>query len=113
MNDLRYTSELIEWSDLLRLLEGATVNLNRPRNMFATDFLLDKKVDLPIFATGKDRIVHKGAFGIEDRRETEMMDCRWRYFEFTFSMPQSRIDRNTKPCTCCFATLVLGGSDDA
>ena len=31
LNDFRCTPELIEWSDLLRLLEGATVKLPLPR----------------------------------------------------------------------------------
>ena len=112
LNDLRYTAELIAWSDFLRLLEGATVNLNRPRNMYATDLQINKKNDIPIFATGKDRIIFKGVHGVEDKRETDMMSCRWRYFEFNQSLPTSKIDRAAVSCKRCFANLVLLSAND-
>ena len=100
LNDFRYSADLLEWNDLLLLLQGAPVSFSRPRNVFASDFLLGMDVDLPIFATGQKRIVH------EDRRETEMMNCRWHYFVFT----QLRTDDGTQPCTCCFAKLLLSST---
>ena len=53
LNDFRWSAELIAWNDLLLLLEGQTVHLPRPKNMFSTDMCIDRLNTIPIFGTSK------------------------------------------------------------
>ena len=103
LNDFRYSPEVIAWSDFLLLLEGATVHLPRPKNMFATDMEISRHSVLPIFATGPGPIRHK------DEIETDMMASRWQLFKFRYKIPQNDIIV-MEPCPACFSKLVLTGS---
>ena len=106
LNDLRWTEDLIRWNDFLLLLEGQTVHLPRPKNQFISDLVIEKDNILPFFATSKSRIEFVGRFNATDKKETDMMDSRWKNFEFT-----KQIDdiKDIKECTHCFAVLATRG----
>lgn len=106
LQDYRWNRESIQWKDLLLLLEGETVKLPAPKNLFNSDVVISK--DIPIFATSKSKIVHCGKFNYSDERETEMMSARWKYIEFSYQIPQS-MQKEISPCERCFAELALMG----
>ena len=74
LNDFRWTSAMIAWEKLLFLLEGQTVHLQSPKNHYASDITISK--DVPIFATGKSRIVTRGRGNSTDSMEDDMMAAR-------------------------------------
>ncbi len=107
LQDFRYSRDCISWKDLLLLLEGETVQLPAPKNHFAKDVII--KSDVPIFATSKSPIRFRGPYNMEDERETEMMNSRWRKIEFRHVF-EEKDQKRVKPCGSCFAKLVLGGN---
>ena len=84
LNDFRWSPELIDWSDLLLLLEGQTVHLPRPKNVFATDLCIPRENTIPIFATSKGPIEFYGKYNSRDERENDMMSSRWNTFMFRY-----------------------------
>ena len=72
LNDFRWNSQIIQWHDLLLLLEGENVHLPAPKSHYAQDILL--KNDTPIFYTSSSKITYIKN-GVLNARETEMM---WR-----------------------------------
>lgn len=119
LQDLRWSPELIKWSDFLVLLEGQTVHLARPRNVYPTDMTIPKSNTIPFFATTKLPLVYsRGGFSREEPQEekdknkdTLMMDARWRQIKFTHEMPQETL-RKIKECPHCFSVLVTRGMND-
>ena len=81
--DFRWSLELICWKDLLFPLGG---ELPSPKNQFGSDACINK--DIPIFATNKSKIEHVGKHSNCDKRETKMMDVRWKIFEIYHRIPQ-------------------------
>ena len=68
LQDFRWSSDLIEWSDFLRLLEeDEPVRLPAPRNLCKEDVLIDTQV--AFFATGKTVIKFKGPYQSKDIEE--------------------------------------------
>jgi len=110
LNDFRWSSEIITWSDFLLLLEGQTVHLPRPKNQFATDLEISRENTIPIFATSKSPIEFVGKYNVRDDKETDMMSSRWNRFVFTYQIPQEKV-KHLEPCPTCFSKLVLFGSD--
>lgn len=108
LNDFRWSAELISWSDLLLLLEGATVHLPRPKNIFATDLCIPRTNILPVFATSKAPL--KKSEREKDKDENRMMDSRWKFFHFTTPIPEDEM-RPMNPCANCFSNLVMLGVD--
>lgn len=106
MQDFRWSKETIAWKDLLLLLEGETVKLPAPKNHFTTDVEISS--DVPIFATGKEKIKFRGPYNASDDRENAMMDSRWRYIKLTHVFEESD-QKKIAPCAKCFAKLVLMG----
>ena len=106
LQDFRFSKEVITWKDLLLLLEGETVKLPAPKNHFANDVVISSAV--PIFATSKAPIVYKGPYNVEDERETEMMNSRWRMIRFKHVF-EEKDQKKVEPCGSCFARLVLLG----
>ena len=104
LQDFRFSKEVIAWKDLLLLLEGETVRLPAPKNHFSSDVVLDS--DVPIFATSKCPIIYKGPCNFEDKRETEMMNSRWRMVHFKHVF-EEKDQKNVAPCGSCFAKLIL------
>lgn len=108
LNDFRWSPEMISWSDFLLLLEGSTVHLPRPRNVFTTDLRIDRKNNVPFFATSKTPIEFR-KFNLLDEVETKMMDSRWHVFKVTRNITNPIY---MPPCSRCFARLVLSGIYD-
>ena len=106
MQDFRWSKETIAWKDLLLLLEGETVKLPAPKNHFATDVVITD--DVPVFATGKEKIKFRGPYNASDDRENAMMDSRWRYIKLTHVFEEND-QKKIAPCAKCFASLVLMG----
>ena len=103
LNDFRYTPAILPWSDMLLLLEGHVVHFAAPKTTYARD--IEFSSDTPVFATSKSSIVFITG-SIVDERETEMMDVRWRKFNFFHQIPISA-QKTVTPCGCCFAKLLL------
>ena len=106
LNDFRWSSELIPWSNFLLLLEGHTVHLPAPKNHFSSDVCINK--DTPIFATSLEPIKFVGRYNSTDDRENEMMTVRWHIIPFKHQIPQ-REQKELKPCVKCFSELVKLG----
>ena len=106
LQDFRYSPNVISWADFLLLLEGETVKLPAPKNHFAEDILLDASNDIPIFATGPNKIEFTRQ-SADFERETDMMDSRWHVIKLTHVFKkEDQIE--IPPCKRCFAKLVLG-----
>ena len=100
LNDFRWSDKLLPWPDLLNLLEECPVHLSAPKTHFAEDLLWTEKT--PIFATSSTRL-RKYDGGVLNDIETEMMEARWHYFEFT---QQIQTPEEIKSCSRCFATFI-------
>lgn len=111
LNDFRWSQEIIAWNDFLLLLEGQTVHLPRPKNMFATDLCISRENRLPIFSTGKAPIEYIGKYNCRDERESDMMATRWKVFTFHHQIPVSEA-KQIPPCPHCFCKLVMTGSEE-
>ena len=104
LNDFRWSKDLIPWHDMLLLLEGTTVKLPAPKNIYSEDIVIS--TDVAIFATSKSPIKHRRSYKASDDRETEMMAARWKNYEFHHqSSPQEQ--KHLPPCRRCFAKLVV------
>ena len=111
LQDLRWSPNLIKWSDFLVLLEGQTVHLARPKNVFPTDLTINKSNKLPFFASSKAPLVLLDSNDKVIKKETDMMDTRWKLIEFTYSMPQETL-RRINECPHCFSVLLTRGMED-
>ena len=104
LNDFRWHKECISWKDLLLLLEGETVKLPAPKNLYAQDVCISG--DVAIFATGKSTITFKGPYNAVDRVEDDMMASRWKVFNLSHQFSEAE-QKSVEPCSRCFADLVL------
>ena len=103
LNDFRWHPKIIAWADFLQALEGDTVHLPAPKNLCSKDVELSK--DTPFFATSDAPLVLvKG--GAIDRVNTEMMSCRWVFFNFWKQIPHAE-QEDIPPCRFCFAKFIL------
>ena len=103
LNDFRWQPKLIQWQDLLLLLEGGLVHLPAPETHYSQDLTLAGST--PVFATSKHGIIYI-AGGVVEERETEMMSVRWRQFTFHSQIPAAE-QMSVPPCGHCFSRLVL------
>ena len=117
LNDFRWGPEnigqdgtgVIEWDLFLRLLDGSTVKMKRPRNLFATDAVLPRSNTIPVFANGST-MIESIAFGTARKlTEQRMMDLRWTVFHFRHRIP-THVRVHVPPCGSCFARLALLGA---
>ena len=69
LNDFRWSSLILPWSDMLQLLEGAVVHFAAPKTVYSKDIELTQIT--PVFATSKD-LISFIAGSMLDERETEM-----------------------------------------
>ena len=74
LNDFRWSKDLIPWHDMLLLLEGETLKLPAPKNIYIEDIVIS--TDVAIFATSKSSIKHRGPYNASHDGETEMMAAR-------------------------------------
>lgn len=101
---------LIEWDVLLRLLDGSSVKMKRPRNLFSTDAELPRSNTIPVFANGAD-MIESVCYGNGKQREQMMMDKRWKLYAFHHRFADEvRVDLD--PCGACFARLALLGEEE-
>ena len=108
LNDFRWDKNLIAWDDLLRLLAGERLWFERPKNLFASNYLMDETNTIPIFGTGAKRTQWRGPYQAKDEDEDKQIECRITYFEFTYTIPGDRIiRRGVKPCPKCFAQFLM------
>lgn len=107
LNDFRWHPSVIAWGDLLQLLEGDTVHLPVPKNFGVKDVEFNKNT--PFFATADaPMVLVKG--GSLDSANTQMMQVRWRTFNFWKQIPQDK-QKSLSPCQHCFAKFVLDYKD--
>lgn len=104
LNDFRWCKELIEWKDLLLLLEGEPVRLPAPKNLFSED--VEISTDVPIFATSKSIVKYRGSFGLTDEVEDEMMNVRWKVYRFHHSFSEEEKVK-LDPCAKCFCDFIF------
>ena len=116
LNDFRWNPQIIQWHDLLLMLEGQPVHLPAPKSYFSKDleFTRDTPIfctnleftrDTPIFCTTKHDLVYvKG--GAIDERETEMMAVRWHSFQFQRQIREAE-QLSIPSCARCFAEFIL------
>ena len=103
LNDFRWHPSMIAWGDLLQLLEGDTVHLPAPKNFCKRDIEFVK--DTPFFATADASLVLiKG--GSVDQANTQMMQVRWRFFNFWRQIPEQN-QKRLLPCAKCFARFIM------
>lgn len=107
LNDLRYNSLMLPWQDFLNLLEGMEVHIPTPKTHFSEDIELTS--DIPFFATSIAPIMFVGK-STDVSGENAMMECRWKEFKFTHSIPVED-QRHFPPCVRCFAELIFLGCD--
>ena len=88
--------------------KGETVKLPTPKNHFANDVVISSEV--PIFATSKAPIVFKGPYNVDDKRETEMMNSRWRMIRFKHVFDE-KDQKKLEPCGSCFAKSSSNGRE--
>ena len=106
-NDLRWTPEMIPWSDFLNLFEGQTVHLAAPKTHFIQEIILPG--DIQIFAAIIEMVQ------LIDRSnhvqgENAMIAARWK--EVKFKAPISiEKQRNLESCARCFPELIFNGAE--
>ena len=64
---------------------------------------------VPVFATSIDSIKYDGPSEDKDE-ETNMMDLRWRSFQFKHKIPSSQAVKVSR-CGKCFAAMALLGNN--
>ena len=106
LNDFRWSAELIAWNEFLLLLEGQTVHLPRPKNLFSSDIVITRENSMLILATSKAAIEHVGKYNVKDQRETDMMSSRWWEFNFTHQIPKDKI-KDLELCPRCFCLSLI------
>ena len=118
LNDYRWDTKMnggnIEWGTLLNLLEGFTVKLPAPMNTYAENIFI--KSDVPIFATGPDPIRWYAYKSDEVRRskhtkEDDQIDCRFKTFELTRTIPVNERVEDIPDCPHCFAKMAYIGNN--
>lgn len=119
LNDFRWETKLnggnIEWGTLLNLLEGFSVSLPAPMNTYSKNIRITS--DVPIFATSPDPIrwyAHRfdEPRGKKHAKEDGQIDCRWKMYELTRSIPDDEKIDGIPDCPACFAKMAYLGLDD-
>ena len=101
--DFRWNPQIIQWHDLLLMLEGQPVHLPAPKSYISKDLEFTRHT--PIFCTTKHDLVYvKG--GAIDERETEMMAVRWHSFQFQRQIREAE-QLSIPSCARCFAEFIL------
>ena len=104
LNDFRWSERIIPWEDMLCLLEGNKTHVpTHPEDTFCSRYLLEKNT--PTFCTAPNRIciISNGTF---NEIESEMMDVRWKAFQF-FHQIKKEDAIDVPLCPKCFADLVM------
>ena len=89
----------------IKVFFRGTVNVYTESNHYSKDVSL--LTDIPVVATSKSRVVFERN-GKSDEVENEMMEARWKVFEFTHQIPHDE-QKEVEPCGKCFSENVLLG----
>lgn len=100
LDDFRFTGKAISWSDLLLLLDGATVNFSLPRTHFVRDVCVLSTNTIPVICTGKSVPVFVER-GKENDVESEMLRFRFKVYPFSKQIQPSFV-QECPPCPRCF-----------
>ena len=73
LNDFKWSTEIIAWSDFLLLLKDQTVNFSQPKNQYAGDICIQRENTILFFAISKKPIEFIGKYNIRDKKEPAMM----------------------------------------
>ena len=109
-NNLRYgpngkeDDRSLPWNQFLNLFEGAPANVAMPKNVYVSD--QEWTALQPIFATSGQYVVWI-INGKIDYGETDQMNERWNYIEFSYQWKKGGIDYSLCPCARCFAQLIF------
>lgn len=104
LQDFRWKKDSIAWKDMLLLLEGETVKLPAPKNLYEGDVVIDK--DVAIFATSKAPITYIGPYNTTNRDEDAMLMVCWNIINFKHQFTEEE-KKKAKACGRCFAELAL------
>ena len=88
LQDFRWNRDCITWKDLLLLLEGETVKLPAPKNIYTNDVIINS--DVAIFATSKCEVTYRGPYNMHDPQEDAMMAARWKVFQFRYQFKEEQ-----------------------
>ena len=94
----------LPWNQFLNLLEGALVNVAMPKNVY--DSGQEWTALQPIFATSEQCIFHV-IDNKTDCGETDQMNKKWNYIEFSCQCKEEEIDYSLGPCARCLAQLIF------
>ena len=85
LNDFRYSKDLIPWHDKLLLLEGETVKLPAPKNIYDEDIVI--LIVVAISTTINSSIKHRGPYNASDDRKQRwwLLDRKTISFAINFS----------------------------
>ena len=103
LNDFRGSKYIIPWEDMFYLLEGDKIHVSTPTTHFPQDIVLEE--DTPIFCTAPSRI-HIISNGTVNEIESEMMNVRWKTFQFVYQIKKEDVI-DVAPCPKCFAYLLM------
>ena len=94
-----------DFLEMLLILEGQPVHFPAPKNHYSKDVCLLS--DTPVMETCKSRVVIEPNEK-SDEIENEIMEPRWKVFEFTHQIPFDG-QKEVEPCGRCLSELVLLG----
>ena len=106
-NDLRWTPEMIRWSDFLNLLEVQTVHLAATKTHFIQEIILPG--DIQIFAAIIEmvQLVDKSN---HVQGENTMMAARWKEVKFKAPISTEK-QTNLESCARCFSELIFTSAE--
>ena len=84
------------------------MHLPAPKNFCKCNIELSK--DTPVFAMFLDAPIVLIKASDIDRANTEMMNVRWRFFQFWRQIPPAE-QQQLIPCGPCFATFILANKN--
>ena len=85
------------------MLEGNKIHVPTPKTHFAQGIVLEK--DTPIFCTAPSK-THIISNGMVNEIKCEMMDVRWKTFQFFHHIKQRDVI-DVPACSKCFVDLVM------
>ena len=83
LDDFRWSERIVPWEDMLRLLEGNKTHVPTTKTHFAQNIVLEKDTSIFCTALGTIRIISNGTV---NEIKNEMMDVRWKTFQFFHQM---------------------------
>ena len=104
LNDFRWNPIIAAWADFLQASEGDIGYFPRPKTFCKQDVQLTN--DTPFLETADGSLVPALEGTAIDRANPNMMDVRWRMFDFWHQIPQAE-QQKLISCEHCFAKFIL------